>query len=67
MKIFEEMKQFGVKPTEQTFICLLSAHATAGRLERVYATHYVVQVWQLFFQNIYIYFYLISINGRVMI
>ncbi|KAL8097706.1 hypothetical protein AgCh_030720 [Apium graveolens] len=35
--ILEEMKQFGVKPTGETFICLLGAYAIAGRLDRVYA------------------------------
>lgn len=38
MKILEEMKRFEVKPTGQTFICLLNAYAASGRLDRVYDT-----------------------------
>ncbi|KAH7847901.1 hypothetical protein Vadar_031474 [Vaccinium darrowii] len=37
IQILEEMKRYEVKPTGQTFICLLSACAAAGRLDRVYA------------------------------
>lgn len=36
-RIFEEMKNLGVKPTGQTFICLLNAYAATGRVDRVYA------------------------------
>ncbi|KAM7509199.1 hypothetical protein LguiA_019652 [Lonicera macranthoides] len=36
-RILEEMKRFEVKPTGQTFICLLNAYAASGRLDRVYA------------------------------
>ncbi|KAK3012822.1 hypothetical protein RJ639_010414 [Escallonia herrerae] len=36
-RILEEMKKFEVKPTGQTFICLLNAYAASGRLDRVYA------------------------------
>ncbi|KAL6960514.1 hypothetical protein U1Q18_038278 [Sarracenia purpurea var. burkii] len=36
-RILEEMKRYEVKPTGQTFICLLNACAAAGRLDRVYA------------------------------
>lgn len=32
------MKRYEVKPTGQTFICLLNACAAAGRLDRVYGT-----------------------------
>ncbi|GAB2299080.1 hypothetical protein Dimus_033151 [Dionaea muscipula] len=35
--IFEEMKQNEVKPTGQTYICLLNAFAATGRLDQVYA------------------------------
>ncbi|KAB1211713.1 hypothetical protein CJ030_MR6G022437 [Morella rubra] len=37
IKILEEMKKSEVKPNAQTFVCLLNACATAGRLDRVYA------------------------------
>lgn len=37
IQILEEMKRYEVKPTGQTFICLLNACAAAGRLDRVYA------------------------------
>ncbi|KAF7117059.1 hypothetical protein RHSIM_RhsimUnG0006400 [Rhododendron simsii] len=36
IQILEEMKRYEVKPTGQTFICLLNACAAAGRLDRVY-------------------------------
>ncbi|XP_024978617.1 pentatricopeptide repeat-containing protein At4g35850, mitochondrial [Cynara cardunculus var. scolymus] len=36
-RIFEEMKKLEVKPTAQTFICLINACAAAGRLDQVYA------------------------------
>lgn len=32
------MKKSEVKPNAQTFVCLLNACATAGRLDRVYVT-----------------------------
>ncbi|XP_057955034.1 pentatricopeptide repeat-containing protein At4g35850, mitochondrial [Malania oleifera] len=35
--ILEEMKINEVKPTGQTYICLLNAYAASGRLDRVYA------------------------------
>ncbi|GMH23913.1 hypothetical protein Nepgr_025756 [Nepenthes gracilis] len=35
--ILEEMKRNEVKPTGQTYICLLNACAATGRLDRVYA------------------------------
>ncbi|KAL8545737.1 hypothetical protein ACS0TY_005743 [Phlomoides rotata] len=35
--LLEEMKRSEVKPTGQTFICLLHACAASGRLDRVYA------------------------------
>ncbi|KAE9449055.1 hypothetical protein C3L33_19042, partial [Rhododendron williamsianum] len=38
IQILEEMKRYEVKPTGQTFICLLNACAAAGRLDRVYGT-----------------------------
>uniref|UniRef100_A0A5B6YY62 Uncharacterized protein n=2 Tax=Davidia involucrata TaxID=16924 RepID=A0A5B6YY62_DAVIN len=37
VRIFEEMKKYEVKPTGQTYICLLNAFAATGRLDRVYA------------------------------
>ncbi|THF97044.1 hypothetical protein TEA_020468 [Camellia sinensis var. sinensis] len=37
LKIFEEMRRYEVKPTGQTYICLLNSCAAAGRLDRVYA------------------------------
>ncbi|KAJ9562464.1 hypothetical protein OSB04_007624 [Centaurea solstitialis] len=36
-RIFEEMKKLEVKPTAQTYICLINACAAAGRLDQVYA------------------------------
>lgn len=36
-RIYEEMKKLDVKPTGQTFICLLNAYAATGRVDRVYA------------------------------
>ncbi|KAG9144181.1 hypothetical protein Leryth_021397 [Lithospermum erythrorhizon] len=36
-KLLEQMKVFEIKPTGQTFICLLNACAASGRLDRVYA------------------------------
>ncbi|KAL9256333.1 Pentatricopeptide repeat-containing protein [Drosera capensis] len=35
--IFEEMKRNEVKPTGETYICLLNAFAATGRLDQVYA------------------------------
>ncbi|XP_019263857.1 PREDICTED: pentatricopeptide repeat-containing protein At4g35850, mitochondrial-like isoform X3 [Nicotiana attenuata] len=35
--LLEEMKRFEVKPTGQTYICLLNACAAAGQVDRVYA------------------------------
>ncbi|KAF3790138.1 Pentatricopeptide repeat-containing protein [Nymphaea thermarum] len=37
VQLLEEMKRSGVKPTGQTYICLLNACAAAGRVDRVYA------------------------------
>ncbi|KAF8378196.1 hypothetical protein HHK36_029533 [Tetracentron sinense] len=37
IQILEEMKKNEVKPTGQTYICLLNACAATGRLDRVYA------------------------------
>lgn len=37
IRILEEMKRNEVKPTGQTFICLLNACAASGSLDRVYA------------------------------
>ncbi|XP_057791693.1 pentatricopeptide repeat-containing protein At4g35850, mitochondrial [Salvia miltiorrhiza] len=37
ISLLEEMKRSEVKPTGQTFICLLHACAASGRLDRVYA------------------------------
>ncbi|WMV13314.1 hypothetical protein MTR67_006699 [Solanum verrucosum] len=37
ISILEEMKRFEVKPTGQTYICLLNAFAMTGRVDRVYA------------------------------
>ncbi|GJU47709.1 pentatricopeptide repeat-containing protein [Tanacetum coccineum] len=36
-RLFEEMKRLEVKPTGQTFICLINACAAAGRLDQVQA------------------------------
>lgn len=36
-RIFEEMKKLEVKPTGQTFICLINACAATGRVDQVYA------------------------------
>ncbi|CAL5336636.1 unnamed protein product [Camellia sinensis] len=35
LKIFEEMRRYEVKPTRQTYICLLNSRAAAGRLDQV--------------------------------
>ncbi|CAN6447450.1 unnamed protein product [Victoria cruziana] len=37
IQLLEEMKRSGVKPTGQTYICLLNACAAAGHVDRVYA------------------------------
>ncbi|XP_011097364.1 pentatricopeptide repeat-containing protein At4g35850, mitochondrial [Sesamum indicum] len=37
IRLLEEMKRFQVKPTGQTYLCLLHACAASGRLDRVYA------------------------------
>ncbi|XP_019263855.1 PREDICTED: pentatricopeptide repeat-containing protein At4g35850, mitochondrial-like isoform X1 [Nicotiana attenuata] len=37
VRLLEEMKRFEVKPTGQTYICLLNACAAAGQVDRVYA------------------------------
>ncbi|XP_071711238.1 pentatricopeptide repeat-containing protein At4g35850, mitochondrial [Rutidosis leptorrhynchoides] len=37
IRVFEEMKKLEVKPTGQTFICLINACAATGRLDQVYA------------------------------
>ncbi|KAK9705031.1 hypothetical protein RND81_07G028100 [Saponaria officinalis] len=37
IKILDEMKRNEVKPTGQTYICLLNACAITGRIDRVYA------------------------------
>ncbi|CAH9122646.1 unnamed protein product [Cuscuta epithymum] len=37
IRVLEEMKRYGVKPSGQTYVCLLNACAAEGRLERVYA------------------------------
>ncbi|KAH9610496.1 hypothetical protein KSS87_009386 [Heliosperma pusillum] len=37
IQILEEMKRSEVKPTGQTYICLLNACAVTGRIDRVYA------------------------------
>ncbi|CAI9090608.1 OLC1v1025419C2 [Oldenlandia corymbosa var. corymbosa] len=36
-RLLEEMKNYEVKPTGQTFVCLLNAFAASGRLDRVLA------------------------------
>lgn len=41
LKILDEMKNSGVKPNGQTYICLLNACAAAGRLDPVY----VISPW----------------------
>ncbi|KAH7521921.1 hypothetical protein FEM48_Zijuj07G0083200 [Ziziphus jujuba var. spinosa] len=35
--ILDEMKKYEVKPMVQTYVCLLNACATAGRIDRAYA------------------------------
>jgi len=35
------MKKLEVKPTGQTFICLINACAATGRLDQVYAFQYM--------------------------
>ncbi|KAL6497566.1 hypothetical protein OROHE_027195 [Orobanche hederae] len=37
IRLLDEMKRYEVKPTGQTYICLLHACAASGRLDRVYA------------------------------
>lgn len=37
VRLLQEMKRFEVKPTGQTYICLLNACAVDGRVDRVYA------------------------------
>ncbi|KAK6153108.1 hypothetical protein DH2020_012747 [Rehmannia glutinosa] len=37
IRLLDEMKMYEVKPTGQTYICLLHACAASGRLDRVYA------------------------------
>ncbi|XP_077227700.1 pentatricopeptide repeat (PPR) superfamily protein [Tasmannia lanceolata] len=37
IQLLDEMKRLGVKPTGQTYICLLNAFAATGRIDRVYA------------------------------
>lgn len=40
LKIFEEMKKYGVKPNGQTYVCLLNACAAGGQSDQVYATSF---------------------------
>ena len=51
MKIFEEMKKLELKPTAQTFICLINACAAAGRVDQVYAFYHLPKQFDPFFAN----------------
>jgi hypothetical protein len=48
LKILDEMKNSGVKPNGQTYICLLNACAAAGRLDPVYVISSLVCIFSPF-------------------